>query len=107
MRTTLDLPDELVRRLEHRASRDGRTPEEVAADVLAAGLPPVAAPAPAPGAVVPKRLPLIKARSAPPADVKNLSGQAWADWVKDIEQHLEVERYEAVFGHQYVDRLDG
>ncbi len=106
MRTTLDLPDELVRRLELRAAHDGRTPEQVATDLLAAGLPPNGAPAPASAEVVPKRLPLIKARPAPPADVKAMSGQAWADWLKDVELQQEVERYEKAFGHQHVDRAD-
>src|ERR1700733_15400343 len=107
MRTTLDLPEELVRRLERRAVDVGRTPEQVAADLLAAGLSPKGASAPGSAEVVAKRLPLIKARPAAPADVKNMSGQACADWLKDIEEQQEVERYEKAFGHQHVDRADG
>ena len=107
MRTTLELPEELVRRLERRAADDGRTPEQVAADLLAAGLSSGPASENGAGDVVPKRLPLIKARPAAPADVKHLSGQAWADWLKDVEQQHEVERYEKALGHQHVDRAGG
>ena len=105
MRTTIDLPEELARRLEQRAVHDGRTPEQVAAELLAAGLTPQAASTPA--GVVPKHLPLIKARPASPADLKNLSAQAWADWLKDVEQQHEVERYEKALGHQHVDPAGG
>jgi len=38
MKTTIDLPDELVRRLKLRAVREGRKLKEAAADVLRAGL---------------------------------------------------------------------
>ncbi|MCX5661850.1 MAG: antitoxin [Planctomycetota bacterium] len=38
MKTTLDLPDELVRRLKLRAVRDGRKLKDVTADVLRLGL---------------------------------------------------------------------
>ena len=107
MRTTLDLPEELVRRLEQRAAHDGRTPEQLAADLLAAGLSPEATSSNGAAGVVPKHLPLIKARPASPGDVKNMSAQAWADWLKDVEQQNEVERYEKALGHQHVDRAGG
>jgi hypothetical protein len=106
MKTTLDIPDDLAREVQRRADRDGCTPQQVIADVLAAGLPATADMA-AKGGLVPKHLPLIKARPALPAGVKHLSGQGWADWLKDIEQQHEVERYEKAFGHQYVDRAGG
>ena len=38
MKTTIDLPDELVRRLKLRALREGRKLKEAAAEVLRAGL---------------------------------------------------------------------
>jgi plasmid stability protein len=38
MKTTLDLPDDLVRRLKLRAVRDGRKLQDLAADVLRDGL---------------------------------------------------------------------
>ena len=122
MGSTLKLPEELIRRLERRAVRDGRTPEDVAAELLAAGLPADTAAAPEPtavapenhaapgtGAVVPKRLPLIKARASgpAPAEMKAMSGQAWADWLKGVEQQLEVERHEKALGHKHVDRAHG
>lgn len=106
MKTTLDLPDDLVRQLASRAAEGGKTPEELAADLLSVGLS--AGSEAAPGAVlVPKRLPRIKARPAVPANVKQMSGQESADWIKDLEQQHEIERYEKAFGHQHVDRADG
>jgi hypothetical protein len=42
LKTPLDI-SELARELQRRADREGRTPEAVIADVLAAGLPPTAA----------------------------------------------------------------
>jgi plasmid stability protein len=111
MRTTLDLPEELLRRLEQRAARDGRTPEQVAAELLAAGLShrPASGNGNTPSSAggVPKRLPLIKARAAAPVDVSNLSAQQQADWLKDVELQYEVERYEKALGHQHVDRTGG
>lgn len=38
MKTTLDLPDELVRRMKLKAIRDGRKLKEVAAEMIRAGL---------------------------------------------------------------------
>ena len=50
MKTTLDLPEDLIRRLKIRAAHDGRKLKDVAAEVLRAGLD-------APNAV-PKRKPV-------------------------------------------------
>lgn len=100
MTTTLNLPDELVAQLRQRAARDGRTFEEVAAGLLAAA---VARPAAASAELVPKRLPLIKARPAELA-ARPASAQEFADLVKAADLQDELERYERVFGHQYLDR---
>jgi len=109
MKTTLDLPEDLAAELKRRAAAAGRTPEQLAADLLAAGLSPgqAAGDDSHQGAVVPKHLPLIKARPAVPAGAKHLSGQALTDWLKEIDLQSEVERYEKAFGHQHVDRADG
>lgn len=106
MKTMLNLPDEVVHRLEERAVRDGRSPEEVAAELLSAALPSELQGAATSGHVVPKTLPLIKARPAELSHPKALSGQEWCDWIKEVEMQEEVERYEGAFGHQYVDRAD-
>ena len=107
MKTTVELPDALVREIELRAAQEGRELKEVIADMLAAGLTPVVETSLQKGQVVAKQLPCIKARPASPSDAKSLSQQEWCDWLKDIEQQHELERYERVFGHQYVDRADG
>jgi hypothetical protein len=108
MKTTLDLPDALATELQRRAAADGQTPEQLAAHLLAAELSPQAgAHGSAPtGTIVPKHLPLIKARPAVPSDVKQMSAQAAADWIKDVDLQLEVERYEKSLGHRHVDRAD-
>jgi plasmid stability protein len=107
METILDLPDSLVREIKLRAEHEGRELKEVVVDMLAAGLAPVNEASPQEGQVVAKYLPLIKARPAAPTDAKSLSQQEWCEWLKEVEQQHELERYERVFGHQYVDRADG
>jgi hypothetical protein len=105
MQTTLDLPEDVVRRLERRAAHDGRTVEQVAADLLTAVLPPDDESSPA--QVVPKHLPLIRAKHLNSADARAVTGQAWVDLIKELESQDEVERYEKALGHQHVGRTDG
>lgn len=72
MKTTLDLPDDLVRQLKLRALREGRKLKDAAADVLRAGLAARArggGAAEAPPVVVKDRktgLPVIQCRRAAP-----------------------------------------
>lgn len=106
MKTTLDLPDELLRQMNLRAVREGRNVEEVVADMLAAGLSPASNDHSQNDVVASKNLPLIKVRSVQPADVQRLTTQDWCDWIKDVDLQLEIERYEKALGHQYVDRAD-
>ena len=107
MKTTVELPDDLVREIESRAEREGRKLQDAVADLLRKGLAPADVHGYASGPTVPKHLPFIKARPANPLDVQSLNQQEWCDWLKDLEQQHEVERYEKAFGHQYVDRADG
>jgi hypothetical protein len=107
MRTTLDLPDALVRQLELQAASTGRQPSVLAAELLAASLAPSRNGNIPPGDVVPKNLPLIKVRPAPPPDSASLTAQEWCDWLKDVDLQLDVERYEKALGYQHVDRADG
>ena len=107
MNTPLDLPEALVRDLKRRAEKEGREVQDLVADLLAASLPRAVEAGPLNGRVVLKNLPLIKLRSAPPADVRKRSTQEWCDWLKDVDLQREVERYEKAFGHQHVDRVDG
>ena len=103
MKTTFDLPDELLAQLKQRAARDGRNVEEVAAHLLADALGDARTPS---AELVPKHLPLIKARPAELA-ARPVTTQEFCDFIKDVEQQHEVERHERAFGHQHVDRADG
>ena len=107
MKTTLELPDDLVRQIEQQATLEGCKPNEFVAEVLSAKLAPVVATNSQLNQVVAKRLPRIKARPASPENAKTLSQQEWCDWLKVVEQQHELERYERALGHQYVDRVDG
>ena len=104
MSTILELPDDLMREVERQASRAGSNPDEFLATFLRNRF--VAPAATAPGSVVPKRLPYIKARLSTP-DPGILSQQGWCDWVKEQELQLEAERYAKALGHQFVDRAHG
>ena len=104
MKTTLELPDDLVREIKLRAVHEGRKLKDVIADLLRTGLTPATKTSPRNGPAVAKNLPKIKARPAQPADAAKLSTQEWCDWLKDVDLQLEVERYEKAFGHQHVDR---
>ena len=77
------------------------------AELLRKGLNPIGDEQRESDRVVAKHLPLIKARPLPPADTPSLTAQQWCDWLKDLEQQQEVERYEKAFGHQYVARAHG
>ena len=107
MKTTLDLPDALMREIKLRAEHEGRKLKDVVADLLAADLYPAVETSPQNGRVVSKNLPLIKLRPAPSADARTLSTQEWCEWLKDVDLQMEVDRYEKAPGHQHVDRVDG
>jgi plasmid stability protein len=80
MKTTLELPDHLVREIELRAAHEGRVVNDVVAELLAAGLSPAAGGSPLEGRVVSRNLPLIKVRPAQPADAGNRTTQHWCGW---------------------------
>lgn len=107
MRTTVDLPEALLREIKQRAAREGRKLKDVVADLLAASLSPAATSGPENPPVASKNLPLIKLRPAQPADARRLTTQEWCDWIKEVDLQLDVERYEKALGHQHVDRADG
>ena len=104
MKTTLDLPNDLVQEIKLRAASEKRKLKDVAADLLRAALMPPAKSSSLPTAAVPKSLPVIKARSAPPGSTAKLTAQEFSDWIKQADLDLEVERYEKALGHQHVDR---
>jgi len=85
MKTTLDLPPELVREMKLRAVYEGKKLKDVAAEVIRRGL--------APGAGAKRRrhikLPIIPAPSgAAPFELT-------AERVHELEMHAETERHEA------------
>jgi plasmid stability protein len=107
MKTTLDLPDDLMRAVELRAAHVGRNLNDLVAELLTAGLSPEVEIISPERRVVSRNLPLIKVRPARPANTQKLTTQEWCDWIKDQDLQLEVERYEKAFGHQHVDRSGG
>jgi plasmid stability protein len=107
MKTTLDLPDALMRAIKLRAEQEGRKIKDLVAELLVAGLAPAVEASPENGPVESKNLPLVKLRPAQPDNADSLTTQEWCDWIKDVDLQLEVERYEKAFGHQHVDRADG
>ena len=62
MKTTLDLPNDLVQEIKLRAVNEGRKLKDVAADLLRAALAPPPESSSLPTAAVPKTLPMIRAR---------------------------------------------
>ncbi len=90
MKTTLDLPDELVRQAKLRALMQGRTLRDLVAQLLREGLgldAPSAAPAPATDsmlAVASNGLPVIRCRSGAPVQ------QMPVDEVLQLEQQAQT-----------------
>jgi plasmid stability protein len=95
MKTTFDLPADLVRQLKLRALREGRKLKDAAADVLRAGLAAGRAPAAAEKPATVRRdrktgLPVIQCRRAAPRDreptperVAQILQQQEAQWARD------------------------
>ena len=106
MKTTLDLPDELVREIKLRAVNEGRTLKDVIADLLRAGLAPARKSSRASDLPLPKNLPLMKVRPVQVPTEHKLSTQEWCNWLKDVDLQMDIGRHEKAPGHQHVDRAD-
>ena len=104
MKTTLDLPNDLVQEIKLRAAKERRKLKDVATELLRAGLAPPPKSDTVPSTAVPKSLPKIKARCAAPGIAANLTAQEFSDWIKQADLDFEVDRYEKALGHQHVDR---
>jgi hypothetical protein len=104
MKTTLDLPNDLVQEIKLRAVNERRKLKDVAADLLRSALASSPKSSSIPTDAVPKTLPMIKVRSGPPRSTSSLTPQEFCDWIKQLDLDLEVERYEKAIGHQHVDR---
>ena len=81
MKTTIDLPEDLVREMKFRAVREGRKLRDVAAEVFRRGL---AAPVPSPGVHHRVKLPIIPAPTG--ATPFELSGER----LLELEMEAEV-----------------
>lgn len=96
MKTTINLPVEVVRGLKLHAVRHGRKMRETALEVLRAGTASVSNTRPI---LKLKTLPRIKARRIKSAGVNRISAQEMSDWVKQADLQGETDRYEKAFGH--------
>lgn len=107
MKTTLDLPDDLVKALKLRAVREGKKLKEAVAETLRAGLASARVRKNGRAAQrVPKTLPLIKSGRVKRAAGKRMGPQQFSDFIKDAELEHEAGRHESTLGHQHVDRPD-
>ena len=101
MKTTVDLPEDLVRGLKLRALEDGKTLQVLVAELLR--MPSADVPVtPARARGLPKRLPVIAARPLTPSKASGkprsraLSAQQINDWLKQADTNLEVEHHEEI-----------
>jgi hypothetical protein len=99
MKTTLDLPDELVREIKLRAVHEGRKLKEVVADLLRAGLSPVRTSSRRGETALPKKLPVMKVRPVRMTAEPKLNAREWCDWLKEADLQLDVEQHEKTLGH--------
>lgn len=89
MKTTLDLPEQLVREMKLRAVREGRKLKEVARDALTAGLAAGEGPARKPVEIVKDKktgLPVIRCQRAAnltPRRVAEILAMQEAGWAND------------------------
>jgi hypothetical protein len=102
MKTTVDLPEDLVRGLKLRALEDGKTLQVLAAELLRMPPPDVPSNPARRAKALPKRLPVIAARPLAPSRASGkprsraLSAQQINDWLKQADTNLEVERHEEI-----------
>jgi plasmid stability protein len=98
MKTTIDLPSDLVRAFKLRAARNGRKLNTTAVAIFRAQLEQREETRRAPKSTL-KTLPLLKARPLSKARVKRMSARQMSDFIKEAEQETEIERHEKAFGH--------
>ena len=95
MKTTIDLPESIVRGLKLRALHDGKTLQVLAAELLR--MTPTTSPSSrARGRTVPKNLPVIAARPLAKAKPKTMTAQQMSDWLKQADLDLEAEHHEEI-----------
>lgn len=91
MKTTIDLPRDLVHAMKLRALHEGRKLKDIAAELLRSALHPVSPPVPraTTGPLAPKTLPTLKPhlpRSSPPARTP----QEFCDFIKQADSDLDA-----------------
>jgi hypothetical protein len=95
VKTTIDLPENIVRGLKLRALQDGKTLQALAAELLR--MTPARSPsARAQGRIVAKNLPVIAARPLAKAKPKPMTAQQMSDWLKQADLDLEAEHHEEI-----------
>ncbi len=105
MKTSVNLPKDLMRRVKRQADHTGCTMDQAMAALLIAGLDLGLTDVSASSAPVSKRLPLIKTRALHLTEAKALTSQEFCELIKDVEQQDEVERQERATGHKHMDRV--
>ena len=98
MKTTIDLPADLVREMKLRAVHDNRKLKDLAADLIRSALRPAdqegAGPTP-----LPKCLPVLRTRARSAGEpAARRTPQEMADWIKQVDLELDVERHEKASG---------
>lgn len=96
MKTTVDMPDELVRAFKLHAAQRGRKLNATVVAILRIQLEETAPRARRP---LPKTLPLMPVRLLKTPAPKPMSAQAMSDFIKQAELDAATERYEKAFGH--------
>ncbi len=96
MKTTVDLPNELVRAFKLLTVQRGRKLNATAVAILGKQLEETA---PRAGRPLPKTLPLMPVRPLKTPAPKPMSAQAMSDFIKQADLNADTERYEKAFGH--------
>jgi hypothetical protein len=91
MKTTLELPDDLVNEIKIRAMQDGRDVSDTIAELLRKGLTLAESAARAP---LPKNLPVAPVRKLAGAATAPTDPQEMSDWVKEALLALDIEQHE-------------
>ena len=98
MKSTIDLPSDLVREMKLRAVHEGRKLKDIAAELLRSALAPDKSSATRPvGAATPKTLPVLKATRT--ADCGAVDAQEFVEFIKQADVDLDVTRHEKTLGH--------
>jgi hypothetical protein len=98
MKSTIDLPPDLVRAFKLHVAHHGLKMNTTAVAMLRAQLQRREETRSARKSV-PKRLPLLKVRPLATARVRRMSAQQMSDFIKEAELEIDTARHEKAFGH--------